>query len=67
MKVEYYGSSMALTHVANVGVADVHTLTVQPFDKGALDPIMKGIQAANLGLNPDQGCRRHPRPDPDAQ
>ena len=52
VKVEYYGSSMALSHVANVGVSDIHSLTVQPFDKGALDPIMKGIQAANLGLNP---------------
>lgn len=52
MKVEYYGSTMALNHVANVGVMDVHTLSVQPFDKGALDPIMKGIMAANLGLNP---------------
>jgi ribosome recycling factor len=52
VKVEYYGSSMALSHVANVGVSDIHSLTVQPFDKAALDPIMKGIQAANLGLNP---------------
>lgn len=52
VKVEYYGSTMALNHVANVGVMDVHTLSVQPFDKGALDPIMKGIMAANLGLNP---------------
>lgn len=52
VKVEYYGSSMALNHVANVGVTDIHSLTVQPFDKGALDAIMKGIQAANLGLNP---------------
>ncbi len=52
VKVEYYGSAMALNHVANVGVSDIHTLTVQPFDKGAMDPIMKGIQAANLGLNP---------------
>ena len=52
VKVEYYGSAMALSHVANVGVSDIHSLTVQPFDKGALDPIMKGIQAANLGLNP---------------
>jgi ribosome recycling factor len=52
VKVEYYGSSMALAHVANVGVSDIHALSVQPFDKAALDPIMKGIQAANLGLNP---------------
>lgn len=52
VKVEYYGSTMALNHIANVSVMDIHALTVQPFDKGAMDPILKGIQAANLGLNP---------------
>jgi ribosome recycling factor len=52
VKVEYYGTVMALNHLANVGVADVHTLTVQPFDKNAAEPILKGIQAANIGLNP---------------
>ena len=52
IKVEYYGSAMALTHIANVSVMDVHTLGVQPYDKGALEPIHKAIQTANLGLNP---------------
>lgn len=52
VKVDYYGTTMALNHIANVGVMDVHTLTVQPFDKGAMEPILKGIQTANLGLNP---------------
>jgi ribosome recycling factor len=31
---------------------DIHTLTIQPFDKGALEPISKAIQTANIGLNP---------------
>jgi len=52
IKVEYYGSSMALSHIANVSVMDIHTLTIQPFDKGALEPISKAIQTANIGLNP---------------
>jgi ribosome recycling factor len=52
IKVEYYGSAMALNHIANVSVMDVHTLGVQPYDKGALEPIHKAIQTANLGLNP---------------
>jgi len=52
VKVEYYGSAMALNHIANVSVMDVHTLGVQPYDKGALEPIHKAIQTANLGLNP---------------
>ncbi len=52
IKLEYYGSVMALNHIANVSVMDVHTLGVQPYDKGALEPIHKAIQTANLGLNP---------------
>lgn len=52
IKLEYYGSTMALNHVANVSVMDVHTLGVQAYDKGAVEPILKAIQTANLGLNP---------------
>jgi ribosome recycling factor len=43
---------MALNHVANVSVHDIHTLIVQPFDKGTTETILKAIQSANLGLNP---------------
>ena len=52
IKVDYYGTMTPLCHVGNVSVLDVHTLTVQPYDKGMLEPIMKAIQTANLGLNP---------------
>jgi ribosome recycling factor len=52
VKVEYYGSAMALNHIANVSVLDVHTLGVQPYDKASSEPIHKAIQTANLGLNP---------------
>jgi ribosome recycling factor len=52
VKVDYYGTMTALNHVGNVGVVDVHTLTVQPYDKGMLDHVLKAIQTANLGLNP---------------
>ncbi|HUN66852.1 MAG TPA: ribosome recycling factor [Bacteroidota bacterium] len=52
IKVDCYGSSMPLTQVANVSVHDVHTITIQPWDKNMVSPIEKAIQAANLGLNP---------------
>jgi ribosome recycling factor len=52
IKVDYYGTMTPMTQVGNVSVADVHTLTVQPWDKSMLDHIMKAIQIANLGLNP---------------
>jgi ribosome recycling factor len=52
IKVDYYGSSMPLHQVANVTVMDVHTISVQPWDKNMVGPIEKAIQAENLGLNP---------------
>ncbi|MGA9118480.1 MAG: ribosome recycling factor [Bacteroidota bacterium] len=52
IKVDYFGTPMQLSHIGNVGVADIHTLTVTPYDKGMLEATQKAIQAANLGLNP---------------
>ncbi|MGB2959594.1 MAG: ribosome recycling factor [Bacteroidota bacterium] len=52
VKVDYYGTMTQLSHIANIGVADIHTLTIQPYEKGTLDDIQKAIQTANLGLNP---------------
>ncbi len=52
IKVDYYGTLTPLSQVGNVNVADVHTLTVTPWDKSMLDVIVRAIQAANLGLNP---------------
>jgi len=52
IRVDYYGTPTPLQHIGNVSVTDVHTLTVQPYDKGMLEHVVKAIQAANLGLNP---------------
>ncbi len=50
--VEYYGSKVPLSQVANVNTPDAKTLMVKPWEKGMLDEISKGIMHANLGLNP---------------
>ena len=50
--VEYYGSNVPLSQVANVNTIDARTLTVQPWEKSMLGEIEKKIIAANLGLNP---------------
>ena len=52
VKVDAYGSMMTLNQVANLSVPDAHTIAIQPWDKGMISAIEKGIQAANLGLNP---------------
>lgn len=43
---------MPLNQVASVTVSDAKTLTISPWDKSLMQAIEKGIQAANLGLNP---------------
>ena len=50
--VDYYGSQTPLSQVANVSTPDARTLTIQPWEKGMITPIEKGIMFANLGLNP---------------
>lgn len=64
VKVEYYGSLVPLNQVANVSVPDVHTISIQPWEKNMIAPIEKAILSANLGLNPasDSSVIRVPIP-----
>ncbi len=50
--VEYYGTLTPMEQVANLGVADSRTLTIQPWEKKMLGPIERAIFEANLGLTP---------------
>jgi ribosome recycling factor len=52
VKVDCYGSLMPLNQVGTVSVADVHMITVTPWDKSLLNAIDKAILVANLGFNP---------------
>ena len=52
LKVNYYGNPTPLNQVANVGLADSRTITVQPWEKSMLGPIEKAVFEANLGLTP---------------
>lgn len=52
VQIEYYGSQTPLKNVANVTTPDSKTLMIQPFEKGLLEEIEKGIMKANLGFNP---------------
>jgi ribosome recycling factor len=53
LKVEYYGSEMPLTQVANVTVEDARTLAVTPWDKTMVPVIEKAIHKSDLGLTPN--------------
>ncbi len=50
--VEAYGSQMRLRDVANVAVPEARQIVIQPYDISTIQAIEKGIQKANLGLNP---------------
>lgn len=50
--VEAYGSPMRLKEVAGINTPEPRMIVVQPWDASTLSAIEKGIQAANIGLNP---------------
>jgi ribosome recycling factor len=50
--VDYYGSSVPISQVANVSLLDARTISVQPWDKGMGAKIEKAIRESDLGLNP---------------
>ena len=50
--VEYYGSSVPISQVANVSLLDARTISVQPWEKGMGAKIEKAIRESDLGLNP---------------
>ncbi|MCH9631179.1 MAG: Ribosome-recycling factor [Chlamydiia bacterium] len=62
--VEVYGSEMRIKDVAQVSVAEARQLLVTPYDAQTAGPIAKGIEKANLNLQPmvDGGVVRVPVP-----
>lgn len=52
LRVDYYGSPVPISQVANVGVGDARTLTIQPWEKDMVKAVEKAILESDLGLNP---------------
>ncbi len=52
VSVEYYGSMVPISQVANVTLLDARTISVQPWEKGMGAKIEKAIRESDLGLNP---------------
>ena len=50
--VDAYGASMPLNQVASLSVPEPALIVAQPFDPSLTAAIERGIQKANLGLNP---------------
>ncbi|TDP74214.1 ribosome recycling factor [Roseateles toxinivorans] len=50
--VDYYGSMVPISQVANVTLLDARTISVQPWEKNLAPKIEKAIRESDLGLNP---------------
>ncbi len=52
LHVDYYGSLVPLSQVAQIGLGDARTITVQPWEKRLVGAVEKAIRDSDLGVNP---------------
>lgn len=52
LQVEYYGSAMPISQVANITTPDARTIMIAPWEQAQLGAIEKSILAANIGVTP---------------
>jgi ribosome recycling factor len=50
--VDYYGSQVPLSQVANISIQDSRTLSISVWEKSLIPVVEKAIMNSNLGLNP---------------
>ncbi|MBB1126393.1 ribosome recycling factor [Thiospirillum jenense] len=53
VRVNYYGSEVPISQVANVAVEDARTLTVTPWERNMVTVVEKAIIQSDLGINPN--------------
>jgi len=53
VKIDYYGTPTPLDQVGSVLATDATTIVVNPWEKNLLPDIESAIQAANIGVNPN--------------
>jgi len=60
LSVDAYGSAMELRQVASITTPDARTIMIQPWDRGLSLAIVKTLENASLGMQPnasDEGIR----------
>lgn len=50
--VDYYGTRTPLNGLATISIPEARLIVVKPFDKGSIPAIEKGINEAQIGINP---------------
>lgn len=53
VKVNYYGTTVPVSQVANVAVPDARTITITPWEKAMFKEIEKAIINSELGIMPE--------------
>ena len=53
IRIDYYGTPTDLSQVGSVLSPDATTIVINPWEKNLLGPIDKALQAANIGVNPN--------------
>ena len=53
IRVEYYGSLVPLSNVANISVPDARTIAITPWEKPMFKEIEKAIINSELGITPE--------------
>lgn len=52
VRVDYYGSMTPLKQIATISAPEPNLIVVKPFDPSSIGAIQKGIQKADLGIQP---------------
>ena len=52
LQIAHYEQTTTLNQLATLAVPEPQLITIQPWDKGVMDAIMKAIQKSDLGINP---------------
>jgi ribosome recycling factor len=53
LRVDYYGTGVPISQVANITVTDARTIQVQPWEKAMVVPVERAIMTSDLGLTPN--------------
>ena len=58
VRVDYYGASTDLRALASLTTPDASSILIKPFDPTSLKDIIRGLEEANLGINPQSDCKQ---------
>jgi len=53
VRVNYFGSSVPISNVANINTPDAKTIAIQPWEKNMIKEIEKAILNSDVGITPD--------------